>query len=78
MMAWMHVDAVSREVLPRWTTAARRWSDGGEEEEWVAARRTATCMEEAARLCEEVALIKEALSLRSPMRSLIFLRRPIN
>ena len=64
MMASMHVHAVGREPLPRVRTAAMRWSCGGEEEEWVVQRRTATRMEEVARLVDTVALIKEALSLK--------------
>ena len=66
MSALIHEDEVRRVPwLPR--TAEMRFSEGGDDVSCVVARRTATRMEDAWRLVERVALIREALSLKIPI-----------
>lgn len=74
----MHVHALRRDPLPEDITASMRLPDGGEDELWVVARRIARRMKEVWRLVDNVVLIKEALSLRMPLKILSCFRRPIN
>lgn len=73
-----HAQAVARVPWPYERTAAMRYSGGGADWSWVVARTTATRIEEVARLDDNrLALIIEALSLRTPIRTFSFLGRPI-
>lgn len=74
----MHAHALGRDPLPEDITASMRLIDGGEDEPWVVARRIARRMKEVWRLVDNVVLIKEALSLRTPLKILSCFRRPIN
>lgn len=73
----MHADALGRDPWPKERTAAMRLLDGGVEVRWEVARRTARRIEEVWRLVEKVVLIKDALSLRKPMKILSLFRWPI-
>lgn len=75
MSASMHEHEVRREPWPAPPrTAEMRFSKGGDDMSCVVARRTARRMEDAWRLVERVALMREVLSLRTPLRFRSFLR----
>lgn len=74
----MQADAPGWDPWSMQRTAAMRLYDGGFEVRWEVARRTARRMEEVLRLVENVVLIKDALSLRKPMKILSVVGRPID
>lgn len=67
----MRAEAVAREESPRARSVARCFSSGGVEGEWVVERRTERRRERVFGLESMAAFDAEALSLITPIRSLI-------
>lgn len=66
----MHKEAVERDPWPRRSTAAIRLSEIGEGGPWEVARRITRRIDDVWRFVERVVLIKDDLSLRTPIRIL--------